>query len=203
MAKKKAEDDRSKKSEPSTPETGKLKSSRTPTQKSKPVASTPPHNSKKVRQEMGTVPETGFHTFFLPVLNELAEASFRRTGDDWPLLGIYYRPASDPRNVFVIWVTIDTSNDRFTPPFTTPSTITSTNFSVTLNANQTYIQYVVDVATISSLLSQGGPGNHPDAILFNELFGAIRAGDFQMFRPINLANPKTAIAQVILALFPK
>jgi hypothetical protein len=136
---------------------------------------------------------------FFDVLTELADSELSNTDPEIWFMGLYYGPPSNPNDVFMLWVTQQSSGGRFNAcpilhAIKTPSQ------TVTLNDGQSFIQYVVDVETLAGVLKQGRSGNHPDADVINSLIDAIRAERYHIMLPKNPSNPRLAVANALAPL---
>ena len=139
---------------------------------------------------------------FLSVLTELADAELSSIDPEVWFMGLYYGPPSNPNDVFMLWVTQQSTEDRFkaVPILESIGTPTQT---VTLNDGQSFIQHVVDVETLSSVLELGGSGNHPDAGVINSLIEAIRAERYHIMLPKDPSTLKLAVANALMPLTEK
>lgn len=114
-------------------------------------------------------------------------------------MGLYYGPPSNPHDVFMLWVTKQSSGGRFNArPIL--DAIKTPSQTVTLDNDESFIQYVVDVGTLAGVLKQDRPGNHPDADVTNSLIDAIRAERYQIMLPKNPSNPTLAVANALVPL---
>ena len=117
-------------------------------------------------------------------------------------MGLYYGPPSNSNDVFMLWVTQESTGGRFNAdPIL--DFIKSPNQTVTLNDGQSFIQHVVDAETLSSILKQGVSGNHPDADVIDLLIEAIRAERYHILLPKNPSNPEVRIADALVPLTEK
>jgi hypothetical protein len=182
----------------------------TATSTTKPKAVQPPTSRNRRRPAM---PAPGGHTVlkavpvqqydrFSHVLTELADWRLSRTESEIAYMGLYYGPPSNPNDVFMLWVTQGSSGGRFkADPIL--DFIKSPNQTVALNDGQSFIQHVVDVKTLSSILKKGVSGNHPDADVINAIIEAIRAERYHILLPKNPSNPELAVAHALVPLTKK
>jgi hypothetical protein len=75
--------------------------------------------------------------------------------------------------------------------------------TVALNDGQSFIQHVVDVETLSSILKKGVSANHPDADVIDGIIEAIRAERYHILLPKNRSNPELAVADALVPLTEK
>jgi hypothetical protein len=176
----------------------------------KPKAVQPPTTRNHRRPAM---PTPGSHTAlkaapvlqydrFSNLLTELADSRLSKTESEIAFMGLYYGPPSNPNDVFMLWVTRESSGGRFkADPIL--EFIKSPNQTVALNEGQSFIQHVVDVETLSSILKKGVSGNHPDADVINSIIEAIRAERYHILLPKNPSNPVRAVADALVPLTMK
>jgi hypothetical protein len=139
---------------------------------------------------------------FSNLLTELADSRLSRTESEIAFMGLYYGPPSNPNDVFMLWVTQESSGGRFkADPIL--DFIKSPNQTVALNDGQSFIQHVVDVETLSSILKKGVSGNHPDADVINAIIEAIRAERYHILLPKNPSNPELPVANTLVPLTKK
>ena len=139
---------------------------------------------------------------FSNILTELADSRLSGTEPETAIMGLNYGPTSNPNDVFMLWVTQKSSGGRFNAdPIL--DFIKSPNQTVTLNDGQSFIQHVVDVETLSSILKNGVSGNHPDADVINSIIEAIRAERYHILLPKNPSNPHRAVADAFVPLTEK
>jgi hypothetical protein len=139
---------------------------------------------------------------FSNLLTHLADSRLSRTGSEIAIMALYYGPPSNLNDVFMLWVTQESSGGRFrADPIL--DFIKSPNQTVALNEGQSFIQHVVDVETLSSILKKGVSGNHPDADVINAIIEAIRAKRYRILLPKNLSNPDLAVADALVPLTEK
>ncbi len=139
---------------------------------------------------------------FMQLLTELADAELSSIDPEIWFMGLYYGPPSNPNDVFMLWVTQQSTEGRFKAVPILESIRTPTQ-TVTLNDDQTFIQHVVDVQTLSSVLELGGPGNHLDADVINLLIEAIRAERYHIMLPKDPSTLKRAVANALMPLTEK
>jgi hypothetical protein len=139
---------------------------------------------------------------FSNVLIELADSRLSRTESEIAFMGLYYGPPSNPNDVFMLWVTQESTGGRFKAD-SILDIIKSPNQTVALNDGQSFIQHVVDVETLSSILKKGDSGNHPDADVINAMIEAIRAERYHILLPKNPSNPELAVANTLVPLTEK
>lgn len=173
----------------------------------KPKAVQPPTKRNHRRPAM---PAPGGHTVletvpvlqydrFSDLLTELADSRLSRTESEIAFMGLYYGPPSNPNDVFMLWVTQESSGGRFNAdPIL--DFIKSPNQTVALSDGQSFIQHVVDVETFSSILKKGASGNHPDADVINSIIEAIRAERYHILLPKDPSNPDRAVADALVPL---
>ncbi len=150
------------------------------------------------RPELQAVPAPEYDRF-CEVLTELAESELSNTDPEVWFMGLYYGPPSNPNDVFMLWVTQQSSGGRFNAcPIL--DAIKTPRQTVTLDDDESFIQYVVDVETLAGVLKAGRPGNHPDADVINSLIDAIRAKRYHIMLPKNPSNPALAVANAVAPL---
>ncbi|HKI20109.1 MAG TPA: hypothetical protein VKA15_19625 [Isosphaeraceae bacterium] len=163
----------------------------------KPLAMVAP----KRRRELEAVRVPQYDRFF-DLLTELADSVLSNSDPGVWFMGLYYGPPSNPNDVFMLWVTQQSTGGRFNPrPIL--DTIKTPSQTVTLNDDQSFIQHVVDVETLSGVLKHGSAGNHPDADVINSLIDAIRAERYHIMLPKNPSNPMLAVANALAPLTEK
>ena len=153
------------------------------------------------RPELEAVPVLKYDRF-LDLLTELADAELSATDPEIWFMGLHYGPPSNPNNVFMLWVTQQSTEGRFKAVPILDS-IKTPSQTVTLNDDQSFIQHVVDVETLSGVLEQGRSGNHPDGDVINSLIEAIRAERYHIMLPKNPSTLKLAVANALMPLTEK
>jgi hypothetical protein len=139
---------------------------------------------------------------FSNLLTQLADSRLSRTGSEIAIMALYYGPPSNQNDVFMLWVIQESSGGRFkADPIL--DFIKSANQTVALNEGQSFIQHVVDVETLSSILKKGDSGNHPDADVINAIIEAVRAERYHILLPKNPSNPELAVANTLVPLTEK
>ncbi|MGO9463761.1 MAG: hypothetical protein ACLQIB_52180 [Isosphaeraceae bacterium] len=172
-----------------------------------------PAHTRRVRQkplamvapeshpELEAVPVPQYDRF-RDVLTELADSVLSNTDPEIWFMGLCYAPPSNQNDVFVLWVTQHSSGGRFNPRPVLDA-IKTPSQTVALNDDQSFIQHVVDVETLSRVLKQCSAGNHPDSDVINSLIDAIRAERYHIMLPRNPSNPMLAVASALAPLTEK
>jgi hypothetical protein len=150
------------------------------------------------RPELEAVPAPQYDRF-CDVLAELAESELSNTDPEVWFMGLYYGPPSNPNDVFMLWVTQQSSGGRFNARPILDAIKTPIQ-RVTLDDDESFIQYVVDVETLAGVLKQGRAGNHPDAEVIDSLIDAIRAERYHIMLPKNPSNTALAVANAVAPL---
>ncbi len=157
--------------------------------------------SPKGRPELDAVPVPQYDRVF-DALTEPADSELSNTDPEIWFMGLYYGPPSNPNDVFMLWVTQQSSGGRFnTRPIL--DAIKTPSQTVTLNDGQSFIQYVVDVETLSGVLTRGSAGNHPDSDVIKSLIDATRAERYHIMLPKNPSIPMLAVANALAPLTEK